>query len=204
MLDLVIRGGQIVTPQGVVTGDVAIAVETIAAITAPGALPAGSAQREIDATGKIIMPGGIDPHVHCKYPHPLPDGTSFTTQGPEVVSRAALFGGTTTMIDFAIWNAGETIPQTIERRDKDWAGNCHCDYAYHVMVKGELPHTLMGEIGEAIAAGYPTVKIFTTDIAASWSTSATSGRCSRSCKSMAGSVSSTPRTTTSSCTCTIS
>ncbi len=164
MLDLIIRGGEVVTPQGVATRDIGVAGESIAAVTAPGTLPTGNARREIDATGKIVMPGGIDPHVHCKYPHPLPDGTSFTTAGPDVVSRAALFGGTTTMIDFAIWNAGESVRQTIEARDQDWVGNCCCDYAYHVMVKGELPHTLMDELGEAIQSGYPTVKIFTTDI----------------------------------------
>ncbi len=63
MLDLIIRGGDVVTPHGVITADVAISGETIAAVAAPGALPAG-AGKEINAAGKIVMPGGIDPHVH--------------------------------------------------------------------------------------------------------------------------------------------
>ena len=59
MLDTIIRGGEVVTPQGVVQCDVAIAGETIAAVTAPGALPAESAGRVIDASGRIVMPGEI-------------------------------------------------------------------------------------------------------------------------------------------------
>ena len=64
MLDLLIRGGDVVTPHGVENCDIGIAGETIAAVAAPGTLPAESAGRSIDATGRIVMPGGIDPHVH--------------------------------------------------------------------------------------------------------------------------------------------
>jgi dihydroorotase-like cyclic amidohydrolase len=67
MFDLIIRGGDVVTPEGVVRGDVAIAGETIAAIATPGALSADSAKHLIDATGHIVMPGGIDPHVHLHH-----------------------------------------------------------------------------------------------------------------------------------------
>ena len=67
MLDLLIRGGDVVTPHGVETCDIGIAGETIAALAAPGTLPADSAARTIDATGRIVMPGGIDPHVHLKH-----------------------------------------------------------------------------------------------------------------------------------------
>jgi dihydropyrimidinase len=67
MLDIIIRGGDVVTPQGVVRGDVAIAGETIAAVTAPDALAGQSGMREIDAGGRIVMPGGIDPHVHLHH-----------------------------------------------------------------------------------------------------------------------------------------
>ena len=67
MFDLMIRGGDVVTPEGVVRGDVAVAGETIAAIATPGTLSADSAQHLIDATGHIVMPGGIDPHVHLHH-----------------------------------------------------------------------------------------------------------------------------------------
>ena len=58
-----------------------------------------AAKRIIDARSKIVMPGGIDPHVHLKWYSPHPDGSVTYTDGPEVVGRAALFGGTTTMIE---------------------------------------------------------------------------------------------------------
>ena len=67
MFDLIIRNGDVVTPEGVVRCDVAVAGETIAAIATPGALPADSAKHLIDATGHIVMPGGIDPHVHLHH-----------------------------------------------------------------------------------------------------------------------------------------
>ena len=102
MLDLIIRGGDVVTPHGVITADVAISGETIGAIAAPGALPTGSA-REIQAAGKIVMPGGVDPHVHLHHQWTMPDGKPMTTAGPEQVGKAALYGGTTTFIDFAYW-----------------------------------------------------------------------------------------------------
>jgi hypothetical protein len=101
MFDLIIRGGQVVTPEGVVSCDVAVAGETIAALAAPGALGADSARRVIDASAHIVMPGGIDPHVHLHHAWTKPDGTPLITAGPEQVGRAALFGGTTTFIDFA-------------------------------------------------------------------------------------------------------
>jgi len=67
MFDLIIRGGDVVTPEGVVRCDVAVAGETIAAIGTPGTLSADSAKHLIDATGHIVMPGGIDPHVHLHH-----------------------------------------------------------------------------------------------------------------------------------------
>ncbi|HEV7819596.1 MAG TPA: amidohydrolase family protein, partial [Burkholderiales bacterium] len=83
---------------------------------------------------------------------------------PSIVSKAALFGGTTTMIDFARWTHGKTIQQAIEDRHKDWTAQCYCDYSFHVMVEGRLPPEIFGQLAEALRAGYPTVKIFTTDI----------------------------------------
>ena len=108
MLKLIIHGGDVVTPEGVVRCDVGIAEERIATLAAPGTLPAQSAERVIDATGRIVMPGGIDPHVHLKHPWIKPDGTTLITAGPEQVGRAALHGGTTTLIDFAYWRQGQT------------------------------------------------------------------------------------------------
>src|SRR5258708_6641106 len=119
MLDTIIRGGEVVTPHGVVHCDVAIAGETIAAVTAPGALAAESAGRVIDASGRIVMPGGIDPHVHLHHVWIKPDGTALTTAGPEQVGRAALYGGTTTFIDFAYWpSVGTALERGVARHPR--------------------------------------------------------------------------------------
>src|SRR5205085_2634431 len=83
---------------------------------------------------------------------------------PAQVSRAALFGGTTTLLDFADVREGESLQQTIERREQDWAGQCYTDYAYHVMLLGALSPAVIEEIPEVIQAGFPTFKIFTTNI----------------------------------------
>ena len=76
MVDLVVRGDTVVTPQGVGAYDIAIAGEQIVAVAARGSFPVPDGARLIDATGKIVMPGGIDPHVHCKWHLPNPDGSA--------------------------------------------------------------------------------------------------------------------------------
>ena len=96
MLDLVITGGQVVTPQGVADMDVGVQGEKIAALGGPGTL-SGSG-RTIDARGKIVVPGGIEPHAHINIPVPemwagKPD---VMTQPPEAATRAAPLGGGTT------------------------------------------------------------------------------------------------------------
>jgi len=164
MFDLIIRDGEVVTPQGVVHCDVAVSGETIAALAAAGSLSDQSAKRTIDASGHIVMPGGIDPHVHLHHVWIKPDGTPLITAGPEHVGRAALFGGTTTFIDFAYWRDGASAQHTIETRDKDFVGKSPCDFAYHLMLHSEPPPEFSAQLAEAIQAGYPTLKIFTTNI----------------------------------------
>ena len=164
MFDLIIRSDRVVTPSGVAACDLAIQGEKIVALGAAGSFSAESARRVIDATGKIVMPGGVDPHVHLKWYSPHPDGSVTYTDPPSVVGRAALYGGTTTMIDFVRWTHGKTIQQAIDDRHKDWTGQCQCDYSFHVMVEGALPPELFGQLAEVLRSGYPTVKMFTTDI----------------------------------------
>jgi dihydropyrimidinase len=164
MLDFVLRSDKVVTPQGVGSFDIAISGEQIVAVASPGNLPVADSCRLLDVTGKIVIPGGIDPHVHCKWHLPNPDGTASLTDPPDVVGRAALHGGTTTIIDFTRANQGKTLQDAIDLREADWKGHCACDYAQHIMVEGALPFDLPSQLGEAIQAGYSTVKIFTTDI----------------------------------------
>src|SRR5438105_5589796 len=173
MFDLLIRGDRVVTPHGVGPWEIAIKDGVIAALGAPGTL-ASQAARVIDAGRGVVMPGGIDPHVHCAWyipPH-RPGDPPGTSGPPEQVSRAALWGGTTTLIDFAACkpdragdeSSSQSVRDAIEARDQDWAGKCYCDYAYHVMLRGKVPAATIAELKEAVQAGYATVKIFTTDI----------------------------------------
>jgi dihydropyrimidinase len=165
MLDIVVSGGLAVLPSGPEPADIGIEGSRIAAIGAPGSLAAIGAGRLVDAAGQIVIPGGIDPHVHCRWPIVVPGTTQHQmTDGPAQVSRAALHGGTTTIIDFALVEAGDRVQQAIERRQKEWAGDCHCDYAFHTMVQGKIGPEILPQLAEAVAAGHPSVKIFTTDI----------------------------------------
>ena len=160
MIDLIIRGGQVVTPWGVGGWDVAIEGERIVAVAEEGTLPV-EAGRVIDAAGKIVVPGGIEPHAHVAAPVA---GLAMETAPPEQVSRAALFGGTTTLTDFAIQQPGVDIVQAIAERTSRWRGNSFCDYSHHVMMLREVPSNVMGQMKEAIQDGFPTFKIFTTNI----------------------------------------
>ena len=164
MFDLILRNGTVVTPHGTSRQDVAISGETISAITSLNAIDNTQTERSIDVNGKIVMPGGIDPHVHCKWIMPMPDGTFGFTEGPEIVSRAALYGGTTTLIDFAARLEDIPFNEVIKKRDEDWVGNCYCDYSYHLMLLGDVEPPILSELEGLIGDGYPTIKIFTTNI----------------------------------------
>jgi dihydropyrimidinase len=161
MIDTLIRGDRVATIYGVGAWDIVIQGEKVAAVVAPGTFDALEATRVVDARGKVVVPGGIDPHIHCKFPQPL--GTM--SAPPEHVSRAALFGGTTTLLDFAVWERGETLQQSLEKRDADcWRGQCSCDYGFHVLLTGKVPHEIIEQLPETIRAGFPSVKIFTTEV----------------------------------------
>ncbi len=164
MLDLIIRNGDVVLPHGVERCDIGIEGERVAAIAAPGSLPEAASSRSLDATGRIVMPGGIDPHVHMRHPFLIPDGTTLYTEGPDRVGAAALHGGTTTLIDFAYVTAERSVQRAIEARDAEFAPQSCCDWAYHLMLASDPPPQQLGELGEAIEGGYPTIKIFTTNI----------------------------------------
>ena len=161
MIDFVIRGDQVVTPWGVGSWDVAVQGEKIVAVAEQGTL-AAEAGCVIDASGKIVVPGGIEPHAHIGAPIATRPGVE--TSPPEQVSRAALFGGTTTLTDFARALPGTDIFQSIEERTSRWKGNSYCDYSHHCMLIGKVPPMVLGQMQEAIQDGLPTFKVFTTTI----------------------------------------
>jgi dihydropyrimidinase len=163
MLDMVIANGRVVTPEGVGAWDVGIEGERIAAVAHRGSLPVEGV-RVLDATGKIVVPGGIDPHTHLAHPimsHPEEPGV---TLGPEDDTRGMAFGGTTTHIDFCYVRPGVEIPRAIEQRAARWKGNSYVDYAFHVTLCGALDLPVFDAIPEAIQAGFPSFKVFTTNV----------------------------------------
>ncbi len=171
MLDLVITGGQVVTSEGVRELDVGVRAEKIAALGWPSTLTA-DVGRVVDARGKIVIPGGIEPHAHIGIPVPeqWAGRPEIMSQPPEAASRAAAFGGVTTVIDFA----GDmsltpdprarrvSISEAVERRRAVFRGHSYTDFAFHYILSGEVTPETVGEIGEAIQEGIASFKIFTT------------------------------------------
>ena len=171
MLDCVIKGGQVVTPQAVGEMDVGIQGEKIVAVGWSGTL-SEQAARVIDASGKIVIPGGIEPHAHIGIPVPSewsgqPD---IMTQPPQDASRAAAFGGVTTIVDFAgdlsfaeVEDATpKSIMSVVEERRSVFRTHAYTDYTFHYILAGEVAPETISEIGEAIQEGVASFKIFTT------------------------------------------
>ena len=171
MLDCVIKGGQVVTPQAVGEMDVGIRGEKIVAVGWSGTL-SEQATQVIDASGKIVIPGGIEPHAHIGIPVPSewsgqPD---IMTQPPQDASRAAAFGGVTTIVDFAgdlsfaeVEDATpKSIMSVVEERRSVFRTHAYTDYTFHYILAGEVAPETIGEIGEAIQEGIASFKIFTT------------------------------------------
>ena len=155
MLDAIIHSGKVVSPWSTTDADVAIKDGKIAAI---GSLNGAEATRRIDAKGLYVVPGGVDPHVHF--------GKMFAPfielQSPFDATRAAAFGGTTTVVDFA-WHAHgrDTAIEAIERRREELDPDVAIDYALHLIVSGALSLDEIRKIPEAIEYGIPSIKVFT-------------------------------------------
>jgi dihydropyrimidinase len=165
MLDLVVTGGTAVLPSGAQAADIGVVGGKIAAIGAPGSLQPAGAARIVDASDQIVMPGGVDPHIHCSMPIPFPGrNEDLLSAPPEQVSRAALHGGTTTLLDFAQCPPDQPLQQSIELRQREWAGACYCDYGFHLLLHGKPSQGVLAALPEAIQDGHASVKMFTTDI----------------------------------------
>jgi len=125
---LLIKGGEIVTADSRIKADVYVENETIARIGANLEVPAGT--EVIDATGKFVFPGFIDPHVHIY----LPFMATFAKDTHATASKAALIGGTTTFIEMVCPSRGEDTLEGYELWKAKAAGNSACDYAFHMGV----------------------------------------------------------------------
>jgi dihydropyrimidinase len=126
-MSILIKNGRIITATDDYMADVFIEGETIAAI---GKNLNVQADQEIDATGKLVMPGGIDPHVHLD----MPFMGTYSSDNYETGTRAALFGGTTTVIDFILQTQGKSLQSALQ----EWKGrsdnNAVGDYSFHMAV----------------------------------------------------------------------
>jgi dihydropyrimidinase len=150
-MSVLIQNGIVVTSENEVKADVYIEGETIQAI---GENLQVAADEVVDATGKYILPGGVDQHVHF----------SFTYNGSKVrgfeTSHAAAVGGTTTLIEFVNQEPGKGLVQSIdEYRKSDVDGIAMVDYSFHSVMTDPRPEVIQ-EIPELAKAGYPTMKLF--------------------------------------------
>ena len=124
-----------VNATGAVLADVLVDGETVAAVLAPGTELlgvdlAGSVDQVVDASGKYVIPGGIDAHTHME----MPFGGTEASDTFETGTRAAAWGGTTTAIDFAVQPIGTRIEESLARWHEKAAGNCAIDYGFHQII----------------------------------------------------------------------
>ena len=151
-MSLLIKNGQIVTPEHTSIADIFILGETIAAI---GSNLMKHADRVIDATGKYVIPGGIDVHTHLD----APVGGTVSSDDFETGTRAAAFGGTTCIIDFATQSKGESLRAAYELWRRK-AQNATIDYGLHMIIVDIGAERIKG-IDEVIKEGVTSFKVFT-------------------------------------------
>ncbi|MBU2959890.1 dihydropyrimidinase [Citreicella sp. C3M06] len=153
--DTIISGGTLVTDTKSFRADIGI---TDGRITAIAETLDGAAQT-IDATGKLVMPGGIDSHVHLAQP-----------SGPEVVmaddfasgTLAAAFGGNTTVMPFCLQEKGKGLREALTAYHALADGNCHTDVSFHVIVSDPSAGVLGQDIPALVEDGYTSIKVFMT------------------------------------------
>jgi dihydropyrimidinase len=153
--DLVIRGGHLVTATARFDADIGISGETIAAIGR--GLPPG--RRELDARGRIITPGGVDPHCHIEQlaATGLRNADTF-----ETATRAALAGGTTTVIPFAAQHVGMSLAAVVADYHERAQRGAMADYAFHMILADPRPEVLSEELPPLVRAGHGSLKVFMT------------------------------------------
>ena len=146
-----IKGGTVVTATETTNADVVIEDEKVAAIGT--GIPV-QADVEIDATDRYVMPGGVDVHTHMD----LPFGGSFCSDDFETGTIAAAFGGTTTIVDFAVQDYGEGLRQGLDRWFEK-AKRATTDYGFHMIVR-EVNDQVLKEMDELVGEGVTSFKLF--------------------------------------------
>lgn len=155
MFDLLIVNGIVVTPTCHQPLDVAVRDGVICEIDAPGAF-GREAAKIIDARDCLVVPGGIDPHVHYAM-----NFEGMLTEGPDY-SFAAAHGGNTTLIDFVFQEPPESLNDAIALRKTQFEGNMAVDWSLHAILTKDVSFEVIEEIGQVIADGIPTIKTMMT------------------------------------------
>jgi len=150
-MDLIIKNGTIVSPTATFKADVCVDNGKIVAITADAGT---DADKVVDASGKMVLPGAIDAHTHLA----MPFGGTISSDDYYAGTRAAACGGTPTVFDFILQDFGETMVDAIKRRDALCAPDAAVDYAFHVAVK-DVSNGLIDTIEDAVNYGVSSFKI---------------------------------------------
>src|ERR1700716_2409653 len=151
--DTIITNGRVVTASDTYASDVAIGNGKIVAIGQ--SLPPENASRIIDAAGMYVLPGGIDVHTHLD----MPFGGTTSSDDFETGTRAAAFGGTTTLIDFAIQYKGQTLRTAFDAWMKKAAGKAVADYSFHCIIT-DLADAQLEEMNALVREGVTSFKLF--------------------------------------------
>jgi dihydropyrimidinase len=149
-----VANGTVVTHAGRATADVLIENETVAALAAPG-LHEWSVDEVVEARGRLVLPGGVDIHTHME----LPSAGTRAADDFESGTRAAAFGGTTTIVDFAGQAIGHSLMQGYEEWRAKADGRSCIDYGFHIMVADVNPQTL-ADMALLMAEGVTSFKLF--------------------------------------------
>jgi len=151
-----IRNGTIVTADASYQADVLIDGETIAQIGRDLAGAGIGADDTIDAAGRYVIPGGIDVHTHME----LPFGGTSAKDTFETGTRAAAFGGTTTIVDFAVQSRGRSLREGLDAWHAKAEGNAVADYGFH-MIMSDVNDDTLAEMDRLVEEGVPDFKLFT-------------------------------------------
>jgi len=151
--DTIIRNGSVVTATDTFVADVAISDGKISAIGK--SLPTQNVSHLFDASGKLVLPGGIDVHTHLD----MPFGGTTSADDFETGTRAAAFGGTTTLIDFAIQYKGQPLRQAFDTWMGKASNKAVCDYAFHCIVT-DISGGQLSEMNDLVHEGVTSFKLF--------------------------------------------
>jgi dihydropyrimidinase len=153
--DTIIRGGTVATASDTFSCDIGIKDGRIAAL----GHDLGEAAQLIDATGRLVLPGGIDSHVHFAQP----SGPGIVmADGFETGTRSAAYGGNTTVLPFCVQQKGQTLREALKAYHAEADGQCYLDVSFHLVIADPTDQVLGQELPALVEDGYTSFKVFMT------------------------------------------